>query len=128
VQQLMRIYLKDVHDLLLEEDRAYFRESREALLGCTLEEAVAGREARMDAARAALDPVRITLTRQGQPFLSGQRAGYADYMMVGLLLWIAGIGTAPLLQASDPLVGYFERVRDLHGGVGRTSPVGPIAG
>ncbi len=98
------------------------------MLGRTLEEAVAGREDRMEPARAGFEPVRIMLARQGQPFLSGQRAGYADYMMAGLLLWIAGIGTAPLLQAGDPLVDYYERLRDLHGGLGRTSPVGPIAG
>lgn len=128
---LMHIYLKDIHDLVLEKDRAHFRATREARLGRTLEEAVAGREARVEPARAAFEPVRVLITRLGQPFLSGERAGYADYMLAGFLLWIAGIGagigTVPLLAAGDPLVDYFERVRDLHGGVGRSSPVGPIA-
>jgi len=119
IQQLTRIYLKDIHDLVLEKDRAHFRATREARLGCTLEEAVAGREARIVEARASFEPVRVTLTYQGQPFLSGDRPGYADYIMGGYLLWIDGVGTLPLFAPGDPMLDYFERIRDLHGGIGR---------
>lgn len=111
LQQVLRFYVKDIHDLLLEKDRAYFRRSREARLGGTLEEAAAGREARLDAMRASFDPARLTLTHQGQPFLSGPNPGYADCILAGVLLWIEAIGTVPLLVPGDPLVGYLERVR-----------------
>ncbi|MDC0745689.1 glutathione S-transferase N-terminal domain-containing protein [Polyangium mundeleinium] len=108
---IVRFYVKDIHDLLLEKDHAYFRASREARLGCTLEEAAAGREARLDVMRAGFDPARLTLTHQGQPFLSGQNPGYADFMLAGVLLWVETIGTVPLLVDGDPLVTYLERVR-----------------
>lgn len=111
LQQIVRFYVKDIHDLLLEKDQAYFRSSREGRLGCSLEEAAAGREARLDGIRAGFDPARLTLTHQGQPFLSGQNPGYADCMLAGVLVWIEIIGTAPLLEADDPLVAYLERVR-----------------
>ncbi|MDI3288560.1 glutathione S-transferase N-terminal domain-containing protein [Polyangium sp. 15x6] len=111
LQQVLRFYLKDIHDLLLEKDRAYFRQSRESRFGCTLEEAAAGREARLDAMRASFDPARITLIHQGQPFLSGQTPGYADCILAGVFLWIETIGTVPLLMEGDPLVAYLERVR-----------------
>lgn len=122
------IYVRDIHDHALPHDRAYFRESRERRLGRTLEEASADREARVPAARESLAPLRLTLAHQGQPFIAGEQAGYADYMAAGVLLWIASIGTLPLLAADDPVVAWFERVRDLHGGLGRSSPMYPIAG
>ncbi|MDI1451050.1 glutathione S-transferase N-terminal domain-containing protein [Polyangium sp. 6x1] len=111
LQQVVRFYVKDIHDLVLEKDRGHFRATREARLGCTLEEAAAGREARLDAMRAGFDPVRLTLTHQGQPFLSGPDPGYADFMLVGVLSWIEAIGTVPLVVDGDPLVAYLERVR-----------------
>jgi len=80
-------------------------------------------------ARASFEPVRaLLLLAQGQPFFSGERAGYADSMVGGILLWIASIAALPLLRADDALVAYFERFRDLHGGLGRTSPVNALAG
>lgn len=124
---LFMCYAKDIHDYALEKDRDYFRKSREAWLGCTLEEACAGREERLDAARAGFEAVRLTL-QGGGPFLSGERPGYADYTVASFLLWIASVGTVPLLRADDPLLPWFERVRDLYGGLGRTGPVNAIAG
>src|SRR6185503_12661036 len=113
---------KDIHDVLVDSDRAYFRESREKRLGRTLEETAAGREAHLEPARAGFEALRVKLT-MGEPFLSGEHPGYADYIVAGIFLWIASIGTLPLLRPDDPLLPWFERVRDLHGGVGRTSPI-----
>jgi glutathione S-transferase len=125
---LLPMVVRDVHDHVLEQDRAYFRESREKRLGRTLEELAAGREDKLDALRASLGPLRLVLTVQGQPFLSGEQAGYADYIVAGILLWVASVTTIPSVLASDdPVVTWFERVRDLHGGIGRSSPTYPIA-
>jgi glutathione S-transferase len=115
----------DIHDHTRPEDRAYFRESREKRLGCSLEAAAAGREQRLESVRAALSPLRLTL--QDQRFLSGEQPGYADYIAVGFLLWVASVTTLPLLERDDPAIAWFERMRDLHGGLGRTSPMYSIA-
>ncbi|EYF00996.1 glutathione S-transferase family protein [Chondromyces apiculatus] len=123
---LLPMYVLDLHDHTLERDRAYFRAKREKMFGHTLEEASAGREKKRDAARASLQPARMTLKKQ--PFLSGEQAGYADYIVGGALHWVASIGTLPLLEAGDPLVDWFERLRDLHGGAGRTSPTYALVG
>jgi len=124
---LFPMVVRDIHDHALEQDRAYFRESREQRLGRTLEQASAGREQQIDALRASLGPLRLMLTVQGQSFISGDRPGYADYIVVGILLWAASVTTLPLLAHDDPVVEWFERVRDLHGGIGRTSPTYAIA-
>lgn len=118
---------RDIHDLTLPEDRAYFRESREKRLGRTLEEAAAGREERLPALREALSPLRMTLTYQKQSFLSGEQPGYADYIVAGCLLWIASVSTLPVLAADDPVVPWFDRVRAV-GGVGDMHPLYPLAG
>ncbi|WP_437670972.1 glutathione S-transferase N-terminal domain-containing protein [Sorangium sp. So ce131] len=111
-------YLKDVYDCVLDQDRDYFRQSREKLIGCTLEELASGRAERIEAARAGLDSVRLAL-KGGAPFLSGAHPGYADYIAAGFLLWIAVVATAPLLKGDDPLLPWLARVQDLYGGLGR---------
>ncbi|WP_438023202.1 glutathione S-transferase family protein [Sorangium sp. So ce233] len=119
-------YLKDVHDHALERDRDYFRQSREKLVGCTLEELASARAERLEAARAGLESVRLTL-KGGAPFLSGAHPGFADYMVAGFLLWIASIATAPFLRSDDPLLEWLGRVQDLYGGLGRKGPFNAIA-
>lgn len=126
-QKVFPIYVRDIHDHTLARDRAYFRESRERRLGRTLEQVSAGREAKLAAARDSFTPLRLTLMHQGQRFIAGEQAGYADYCVAGVLLWIASIGTLPLLAREDPLVAWFERVQGLFGGVGHTAPLYPIA-
>lgn len=45
--------------------------------------------------------------------------------VAGILLWIASIGTAPLLKTDDPLLEWLGQ--DLHGGLGRKSPLNALA-
>ncbi|WP_437606067.1 glutathione S-transferase N-terminal domain-containing protein [Sorangium sp. So ce834] len=123
---LLKSYVKDIHDHLLDKDRAYFRQSREKLFGCTLEELAGARAEHIDSARAGFDSVRLTL-KGGAPFLSGAHPGYADYIVAGFLLWIASIGTAPLLKSDDPLLPWLDRVQGLYGGLGRSVPAGALA-
>lgn len=117
----------DIHDHARPEDRAYFRDSRERGLGVSLEAAAAGREGKLEAVRTSLSPIRMTLTIQGQTFLGGERPGYADYTAAGILLWAASVSPLPLLTRDDPVFAWFERVRDLHGGLGRSAPMYAIA-
>jgi hypothetical protein len=46
------------------EDAAYFRSSREARLGKSLEQAKAGRDQSVEVFRRSLDPMRLTLKTQ----------------------------------------------------------------
>jgi glutathione S-transferase len=125
-RSLLMSYVKDIHDHAHERDRAYFRQTREKLLGSTLEELASGRAERLGAARAGFDSVRLTL-KGGAPFLAGEHPGYADYIVAGLLLWVASIATAPFLKVDDPLLVWLGRVQDLYGGLGRKSPLNAIA-
>lgn len=111
------LMVKDIHDRLGADDQVYFRESREKRLGRTLEEAQSGREDRLAAWRAGLQPLRNMLARQ--PFIGGEGPLFADYIVFGPLQWARVISPFRLVADDDPVNAWFERCLDLHGGVGR---------
>jgi glutathione S-transferase len=66
-------------------DRAYFRRSREAQLGTTLEEYNASRDDALPAFIAACTPLERTLSEQ--PFLAGDAPAYVDYVVFSVFQW-----------------------------------------
>jgi glutathione S-transferase len=114
---LMRIIVMDIHDCLAPDDQTYFRSSRETRLGRTLEEVVAGHAAEIEQFRPRLDPIRHMLKHQS--FLGGEGPLFADYILFGALQWARVVSPKALLEAGDPVLDWFERCLDLHGGLGR---------
>ncbi len=117
---LLGLIIKDIHDRLDGADQTYFRESREKRFGITLEAMQAGRDERLEAFRAALQPLRTMLARQ--PFIGGETPLFADYIVFGPLQWARVISPFALLADADPVADWFGRCLDLHGGVGRAMP------
>ena len=118
MRKMFLIYALDIHNAIRPEDRAYFRRSREERLkGITLEQATADRESRLPALRSALAPLRAHLSRF--PYLGGAAPNYADYIVLGAFLWVAGVSTLPLLAHDDSLRAWLDRGFDLYGGLGR---------
>lgn len=114
------IAIKDIHDALAPVDQAYFRSSREARMGKTLEQIVEGQEAALAALPGTLTPVRLTL--KSQPWLGGSSPLFADYIVFGALQWVRVTSSAKLLKADDPVRDWFERCLDLYDGLGRSVP------
>lgn len=114
---LIRLVVLDIWKHIGPADQQYFRESREARLGITLEEAVADRESRLPAFRASLDPLRRTVERQD--FVSGEAPAYADYIVFGAFQWARSISDFALLAADDPVNAWRGRMLDLYGGLAR---------
>jgi glutathione S-transferase len=100
-------------------DQAYFRRSREARFGRSLEQVVAGREARLPAFRDSLGPLRRTVERQ--PFLAGDAPAYADYIAFGAFQWARAISDFELLAADDPIAAWRGRLLDAFDGLARRS-------
>jgi glutathione S-transferase len=113
----MFCYCKDYRDLSLPQDRDYVTHSRENMLGRTLEEVQAGREDRLPAISAALEPLRKALRESA--WLGGPTPNYADYRVLGTFLFTASVATVPALAADDPLRDWLDRAFDLYGGLGR---------
>jgi len=110
--------LTDIHARLAPVDQAYFRESRERRYGRTLEEVSAPREEGLAAFRASLEPLRSMLTYQ--PFIGGDTPLYPDYVVFGAFQWVRIMSPFRMLEGSDPVQHWFERLLDFHGGLGRS--------
>ena len=114
------LVLMDIYEHVRAEDRNYIRASREKIFGRPLEEVQAGREERVEAFRAALTPLRLTVRRQA--FLGGETPNYADYTVFGAFQWARTISDFRILAEDDPVFAWFLRVGELFDGLGRKSP------
>jgi glutathione S-transferase len=110
--------LTDIHARLAPPDQAYFRDNREKRYGKTLEDVSAGREAGLEAFRASLEPLRSMFTYQ--PFIGGETPLYPDYIVFGAFQWMRVMSPFPALADGDPVTAWFERLLDLHDGLGRS--------
>lgn len=115
------LIVADVFDCVDLTCREYFRTSREQRFGTTLEAFQAKRDEKVDAFRAALEPVRLVV--KDQPFIGGSAPTYADYILFGSMQWARLTSTYRLVEGDDPVHAWFERVLDLHGGIARQEPI-----
>lgn len=117
---LSRLLLADIHAIVHEKDKAYFRETREKRYGKTLEEVSADRDRNLAAVRQALAPVNATLAQQD--WLGGDGPAYADYLIFGGFQWARAVSPAALAEPATPLHAWNERMLDLYDGLGRSLP------
>lgn len=112
--------LTALHGMQDEANADYFRRSREARYGKSLEDVTAGREAGLSSFRASLEPLRSMLTYQ--PWIGGDGPLFADYIVFGAFQWVRIATTFQSIEADDPIAGWFGRCLDLHAGLGRRVP------
>jgi glutathione S-transferase len=114
----MRCNCVSYRDLSNPEDHEYITYSREKMLGKTLEEMQEGYEDRLPVISAALEPLRIAL-REGK-YLGGDTPNYADYRILGSILFTASVcQNSPVLAEDDPLRPWIDSLLDMYGGLGR---------
>jgi glutathione S-transferase len=116
---IVRLIARDLLDAVAPQDQAYFRESREARFGTTLEAVQVGREVRVAEFRASLLPVRLVLGKQH--WLGGATPSYADYIVFGCLQWPRCASRFELLEQDDPVAAWRERMLDLFDGMARSA-------
>lgn len=116
---LMRIALMDIYATIDANDRDYFRTSREQRFGKKLEDVMAPEEGRA-AFNAELAPVRETL--KDQPFLNGGAPAFADYCLFGIFMFARGVSPQKLLDETDLVYAWRERMLDLFDGLARKAP------
>ena len=124
MQRMFALYALDIYNAARPVDRAYFRASREARIGQTLEAFTAAREARLPALRDALGPLRWHLKRR--PFIAGEAPGYADFIALGGFIWVGSVCTLPVLAKDDALGAWLDRSLNLYGGMARDARLKPL--
>ncbi|APQ10696.1 glutathione S-transferase [Pseudomonas oryzihabitans] len=117
---LARLILPDVHAVLDEADQDYFKRTREAAFGVSLEALAAQRDSSLQAFREVLKPLRSTLALQD--YLAGDAPAYADHIVFGAFQWARVVSRQPLLSPDDSITGWCERMLDAYDGVARQTP------
>jgi glutathione S-transferase len=114
------IVVADILPHLHERDRDYFRTSREARVGMTLEMLATRRESYLSTLQQVLEPLRQTLA--GQPYLAGDTPLYPDFIVFGAFQWARAISSIRLLKESDPIESWRQRLLYAFDGFARISP------
>jgi glutathione S-transferase len=109
--------LLDIHDMLDEADRAYFRRSRENRMGKSLEAVVADRDARLSDLDQVLAPLAMSLKRM--PYLCGEALGFADFVAFGGFQWLRVVSGLHMMDKEGPVFEWIERMLDLQDGHAR---------
>ena len=112
---LLMLVARDLVEGLVPEDRAYVRAKMEARFGRPLAQLQAASEADFGPWRESLAPIRALLERQ--PFISGSRPLYADYIVFGTFQWARTVTPLRVLDPADPVAAWVERCRDLFDGL-----------
>ncbi len=110
------LVIADLHANIAEDDKAYFRETREQRLGRSIESFANDRAAFEANLAKVLAPLRARLA--DRPFVAGEEPAYADYIVFSILQFARCASPTPLLAADDPLRAYADRVSDLFDGMG----------
>jgi len=113
--------LLDIYNNIEEQDKAYFRESREKRFGRTLEEVQAGRDERGKEFYQNLTPIRLVLRET--PFLGGETPLYADYIVFGGFQWARSVSDFKLLDDDDAVAHWRDRMVSLHDGLANSVTV-----
>jgi glutathione S-transferase len=121
IPALFPILAPDILPHLSPKDQAYFRESRERRLGCTLEESRERRSILLPAFQATLPPLRYVLANQ--PFLGGDEPSYADYAVFGAFQWARCVSAVVLVPAGEVIANWLGEMLDLFGGDARAALV-----
>ena len=121
---LVRMLVFDIWQHVDARDRDYFRASREARFGMSLEAVVGDRDARLPGFRASLEPARQVLAKQD--FLGGGQPLYADYTLFGAFQWARCISDYRLLAADDPVAAWRGRMLGLFRGMAEAALGYPV--
>jgi len=117
---IVKAIMTELFDGLHEKDKPYFRKTREARFGKTLEEVGADSDSAVQTLRTNLSPMRAML--ETMPFLSGSVAGFADYTVFGAFQWARVASPKVLIEPDDPVYVWREKMLDLHSGIARAQP------
>ncbi len=114
--------LTRLHALAADEDKAYFRKTREARFGKTLEE-IAAQSGQKEKVEAVLQPLSAPLGRFR--FLGGDAPNLCDYTVAGCLMWPRIVTTDDVFETPQAVASWMGRMLDLCDGYARKAKRAP---
>ena len=120
---IRRVISADFLEVLAPEDRAYFRTSREAAFGQTLEAAAAARPELLAQLEAAWLPMERLLGEQ--EFVCGREPRYADYIFFSVLQWARLGSPQDIVKPATSIARWRSRMSVLFDGLADKFPSYP---
>lgn len=114
---LFQTLVYDIFETIDEKDRDYFRNSREPMLGKSLEDARDNQAQSLANFQKQLWPYNTTL--KTQDFFHGDSPAYVDYIMYGLFQWAKGVSSVQTLEQDTHLYNWRARMDELFDGLGQ---------
>lgn len=105
-----------IHALAHEDDKAYFRKSREVRFGKTLEE-LAAQPGHKEQTEAVLQVLSAPLVRHR--YLGGDAPNISDYVVMGVMMWPRLVAADDIFETPQPVAAWRERMLDLFDGYAR---------
>jgi len=115
-----RVILPDIYAILHEKDRAYFRRTREARFGTSIEALAEQRDEALGNLRFVLKPLRDTLAVQA--YLAGDTPNYADHAVFGAFQWARVVSPIDLVPDDDPITAWVGHMLEAYGSLARSAP------
>jgi glutathione S-transferase len=122
---LRRLTSADFILCLAPEDRDYFRRSREAVFGCTLEEYSADRPRWLGEFATVIAPLEHTLREQS--YIGGAAATYADYIVFSALRQARLGCPADFVEPGTAVRNWRDGLAAAFDGLGNLYPLHPLA-
>lgn len=105
---IVRMVVKDIHDILDDQDQLYFRATREKALKSTLEDMHATRD--QHRADFQNNLLALDLMLRQQPYIGGKTPNYADFIVYGSLKWPAECSDYPILPEKPRILDWYARL------------------
>jgi glutathione S-transferase len=102
------ILILDLYNVIADQDKDYFRTTRENKIGKNLEDFAANPEKHIQGLQAELSPVRELLATQN--YLGGESPDYRDICLLGTFMWVATLVTTEFLEKDDVVYAWYQRV------------------
>ena len=118
------IIMPELFEALHEKDKPYFRQSREARFGTTLESFAGDREEKLANLGKALAPLRDTVALQ--PYLGGAAPSFADFIVFGAFQWARAVCPVALVAADDPVYAWRGRLLEAYDGLAAKAKGFPV--
>ena len=121
---VVQVIMPELFAALHEKDKGYFRESREARFGTTLEAFAGDREEKLANLGKALAPLRDTVKLQ--PYLGGTAPSFADYIVFGAFQWARAVCPTALVAEDDPVYAWRGRLLEAYDGLAAKAQGFPV--
>ncbi|MBO6918590.1 MAG: glutathione S-transferase family protein [Rhizobiaceae bacterium] len=110
--------VEEISEMLEGADKDYFIASREKMFKKSLAQVSEGKDNVVEGFPELVKPLRHML--KSQPFIGGESPLFADYIVFGAMQWSRICSATTFLPEDDEVMVWFNKILDLHDGLGRT--------